>query len=114
MKKNPRHKPLTPLQQLQADREMLNKRCKAEEYNLKVSWENVRSNAGSLVFSGIRSLVFPKRNKETSTHNTGFWSSIMLNLPYYLSLVREGMFIGKNILLPFYYKLFGKNKPAED
>lgn len=58
---------LTPIQQLQANKERVLQRCSQQEEKLNQDFLFVRENAGSLLLSGLSGLLFPKTKKTDAT-----------------------------------------------
>ena len=52
------HIPLTPIEQLLADKSNVEAKCDIREQKLQENFEYIRHNASSLLFSGLTSLLF--------------------------------------------------------
>lgn len=59
----------TPLEILISDKKRIQEQCKIQEQKLNEDFSYIQENAGSLLLSGVSSLLFPG-NKSTSKANT--------------------------------------------
>lgn len=57
-----RHKPLTPVEKLLADKIDIERKCRAQKKKLSEDFAYIQDNASGLLLSGISSLLFPPRN----------------------------------------------------
>lgn len=55
----------TPLEKLISDKERIQRQCKRQEQKLNEDFSYIQENAGSLLLSGLSSLLFPS-NKSTT------------------------------------------------
>ena len=49
----------TPLERLISDKERIQRQCKRQEQKLNEDFSYIQENAGSLLLSGLSSLIFP-------------------------------------------------------
>lgn len=59
----------TPLEKLISDKERIQRQCKRQEQKLNEDFSYIQENAGSLLLSGLSSLLFPS-NKSTTKQTT--------------------------------------------
>lgn len=57
-----RHKPLTPIEKLLADKVDIEAKCRIQEQKLNEDFTYIQNNAYGLLLSGISTLLFPPRN----------------------------------------------------
>ncbi|WP_297905015.1 hypothetical protein [uncultured Parabacteroides sp.] len=98
----------TPLEKLISDKERITRQCKRQEQKLDEDFSYIQENAGSLLLSGLSSLLFPsdksaakaKDKGETPATMTG-QPSFALGLPDYLSIMKGMIPIAWDIAQPF-------------
>lgn len=85
----------TPLEKLISEKEQVRTKCRRQEEKLNDDFNYIQQNSGSLLLSGLSSLLFPTRKSELSTGTEKTESpaeapTIALGLSDYLS-VAKGM-----------------------
>ena len=59
----------TPLEKLISDKERIQRQCKRQEQKLNEDFSYIQENAGSLLLSGLSSLLFPSNKSTTKTND---------------------------------------------
>ena len=84
----------TPLEKLISDKERIQRQCKRQEQKLNEDFSYIQENAGSLLLSGLSSLLFPSNKSTTKTNDkntapvTAGQPSIALGISDYLSIAK--------------------------
>ncbi len=117
----------TPLEKLISDRHRLQRECATQEQELNADFSYIQENAGTLLLSGVSSLLFPDtKNKETEENRSAQASEtpfLSLGFADYLSVAQGLMPVAWNVVRPMLTawsiqkaqrwiikKLFGKKK----
>lgn len=95
----------TPLEKLISDKTRIQEQCKIQEQKLNEDFSYIQENAGSLLLSGLSSLLFPSNKSTTkantsrsdTTSSTAGLPSMPLGIGDYLSVAKG--------LLPFAWDL---------
>lgn len=86
---------LTPLEKLISEREQIKEQCRQQEQKLNNQVVYLQQNAGSLLLSGLSSLLFPKTSalpvKPTTAQSSSGNQAIALGISDYLSIAKEMM-----------------------
>ena len=61
-------KPLTPIEQLLAEKTDVQNKCRMREKNLNENFDYIRDNTAGFILSGLSSLLFPSRGAKTKPH----------------------------------------------
>ncbi|WP_233202072.1 MULTISPECIES: hypothetical protein [Parabacteroides] len=98
----------TPLEKLISDKERIRKQCKEHEQKLNEDFSYIQENAGSLLLSGVSSLLFPKTRsaaksgENTTTQNdNGDLPAVPLGFSDYLSITKSMLPLAWDIAQPF-------------
>lgn len=97
----------TPLEKLISDKERIQGQCKRQEQKLNEDLSYLQENAGSLLLSGLSSLLFPsnksaaKENDKPATSVTTEAPTIALGISDYLSIAKGMIPIAWDIAQPF-------------
>lgn len=88
----------TPLQKLISEKERVRNQCKQQEEKLSAQFGYFQNNAGSILVSGLSSLLFPKSKSSPAQANSDLQQkeseanqSIALGLSDYLSIAKSMM-----------------------
>lgn len=99
---------MSPLQQLIATKSELRHQAREQQQQVSEQWRALRENSGRLILSGVSDMFFPHRkkhhhpkNKEEKSH---FWQEVTDNLPFYLTIVHEGLSVSWYLIRPFYLR----------
>lgn len=86
---------LTPLEKLIFEREQITKQCRKQEEKLNGHVVYLQQNAGSLLLSGLSSLLFPKTSavpvKSATVQPSSGNQTMTLGISDYLSIAKEMM-----------------------
>lgn len=97
----------TPLEKLISDKERIRRQCKQQEQKLSDSFSYIHENAGSLLLSGLSSLLFPgsksttKENENKIVPKADGHPSIALGISDFLSIAKGLVPIAWDFALPF-------------
>ena len=97
----------TPLEKLISDKERIQRQCKRQEQKLNEDFSYIQENAGSLLLSGLSSLLFPSNKSTTKTNDkntapvTAGQPSIALGISDYLSIAKGMIPIAWDLAQPF-------------
>ena len=97
----------TPLEKLISDKERIQRQCKRQEQKLNEDISYIQENAGSLLLSGLSSLLFPSNKSTTKTNDkntapvTAGQPSIALGISDYLSIAKGMIPIAWDLAQPF-------------
>lgn len=103
---------LTPLEQLISDKQRLEEACRVHEQKLSDDFSYVQENAGSLILSGISSMLFPSAKSNTKKEaSPGIMASaasaathsLSLGLSDYLSIAKGIFPFAWDIAQPFLF-----------
>ena len=94
----------TPLEKLISGRRRLQRECATQEQELNADFSYIQENAGTLLLSGVSSLLFPNtKNKETEKNQSIQASetpSLSLGVADYLSVAQGLMPVAWNVIRP--------------
>lgn len=96
----------TPLEKLLAEKQQIKETCLKQEEKLNKTFIFIQANAGSLLLSGLSSLLFPAKSKEkknatTLTETThGFTGKSIVQIPDYLSFCKALLPIAWEVVQP--------------
>ena len=93
----------TPLERLISDKERIQRQWKRQEQKLNEDFSYIQENAGSLLLSGLSSLIFPG-NKPTAKSNDKNTASIAAGQPSIALGISDYLSIAKG-LIPFAWDL---------
>lgn len=99
----------TPLEKLISDKQRIQEQCKVQEQKLNQDFSYIQENAGSLLLSGLSSLLFPanrsttktKTNEQTSTSSTTGQPLISLGVGDYFSVAKGLLPLAWDLAQPF-------------
>lgn len=97
----------TPLEKLISDKERIRDNVSRQEQKLNEDFSYIQENAGSLLLSGLSSLLFPSNKSTTKTNDkntapvTAGQPSIALEISDYLSIAKGMIPIAWDLAQPF-------------
>lgn len=99
----------TPLEKLISDKQRIQEQCKVQEQKLNQDFSYIQENAGSLLLSGLSSLLFPNNksttktstNEQTATSSTTGQPLISLGVGDYLSVAKGLLPLAWDLAQPF-------------
>lgn len=99
----------TPLEKLISDKQRIQEQCKVQEQKLNQDFSYIQENAGSLLLSGLSSLLFPANksttktntNEQTSASSTTGQPLISLGVGDYLSVAKGLLPLAWDLAQPF-------------
>ena len=97
----------TLLEKLISDRRRIQQECTIQEQKLNEDFSYIQENAGSLLLSGLSSLLFPSNKSTTKTNDkntapvTAGQPSIALGISDYLSIAKGMIPIAWDLAQPF-------------
>lgn len=100
---------LTPLEKLNFDKERLQQACHTHEEKLSDDFTYLQENAGSLILSGLSSMLFPSTKSNTSkeassgTPDATSTPGLSLGMSDYLSMAKGILPVAWDIAQPFLF-----------
>lgn len=99
----------TPLEKLISDKQRIQEQCKVQEQKLNQDFSYIQENAGSLLLSGLSSLLFPSNksttktntNEQTAASSTTGQPLISLGVGDYLSVAKGLLPLAWDLAQPF-------------
>jgi hypothetical protein len=100
-----RLKPLSPIEQLLADKMKIEMMCHEQEKKLGEDFAYIRNNASGVILSGISSLLFPSKNAGNKTGQTvpdgsSKQNKVPLAAPDYIAITKMLWPVAWNIIQP--------------